>query len=227
MTNDKSDIGQLFKDSFNEYEVHEPGGEWAAIEAKLSFGNFMHFGLFNFNVYYALLITGSIAINVILGINYFSPKQNENINNIIPSDSSMFINQQDSIIDKTKFEFKDEPKDKEIKSENSVYNQKKKIIEIEKSSNQKNATVDDVIVIDNPDPKTPEPENNNIKIDSLPNQADGIILSDSISNNKELDTVIHKPETPKEIIKKTITIKPEDIIERDTVVIYKKRKKSK
>ena len=103
MTSDNSNIGQLFKDSFSEYELHEPDGEWAAIEAKLSFANFMHFGLLNFNIYYALLITGSIAINAFLGINYFSPKQNKNINNIIPSDSTIFIKSQDSLINNINF----------------------------------------------------------------------------------------------------------------------------
>ncbi len=235
MTKDKSNIGQLYKDSFSEYEVHEPGGEWAAIEAKLSFVNFMHFGLFNFNIYYALIIAGSVSLNLILGINYLSPKQNDNINNIIPSDSSLIFDTQESSSEEIKLELKDEPIEK--KRNSSQESLKIPINKIENQANPKLKIEDKQAVIhtkvntnitdekNNKGIDIPEPAINHIVNDSLPIVNNKIIGTDTLSNFEKTDSIPGNLNQPEKMKKKTITIKPPDVIERDTVIILKKRKK--
>ncbi|MCD4666088.1 MAG: hypothetical protein K8R68_12525 [Bacteroidales bacterium] len=232
MASDKSNIGQLYKDTFIGYEVHESGGEWIAIESKLSYLNFMHFGLFNFNIYYALLIAGSVVLNIILGINYFSAKQNDNMNNLIPADSTLILNKDDSSSN-------DNPTVQNIDSENVITKKQvntdlntreKQPIDKnehlkEKNTFQKNLSSDVVNVSKKSGRIKPEPENNKLVIDSLPVKSEKMTDADTITNLGMPDSVSDDLSIPEQLEKKTIIIKPQDVIERDTVIIYKKRKK--
>ena len=233
MTYEKSDIGQLYRDTFSNFEMKDSNSsEWAAIETKLSYLNFMHFGLYNFNIYYALLIAGSIALNIYLGINYFSAKQNNNMNNLIPADSSLILNKDDSLLNNNHTI-------QNIDSENIIIKKQvntdlntgaKQPIDKnehlkEKNIFQKNLSSDVVNVSEKSGRIKPEPENNKLVIDSLPVKSEKMTNVDIITNLGKPDSVSDDLSIPEQLGKKTIIIKPSDVVERDTVIIYKKRKK--
>ena len=233
MTGEKSGIGQLYRDTFSNFEMKESNSsEWAAIETKLSYLNFMHFGLYNFNIYYALLIAGSIVLNIYLGINYFSAKQNDNMNNLIPSDSTLILNKADSFLNNNhtiqNIDSEDVNTKKQVNTDLNT-GEKQPIDKnehlIKKSVSQKKFNTNVADVNSKPEKMKSEPGNYNIITDSLPEITVKGINRDSVTNVEVTDTITEDLNIPGKTEKKTIFIKPQDVIERDTVIIYKKQKR--
>lgn len=215
-------IDNIFEESFKNFKTDLPEDEWFELDMKLTRNNFFNFSFYHFNVFYAAIFLISSLFSITAGVDYFFlNKKNHkseskieintlgNTEKIIQESESSSnnntndFNNKEEITQKTElnteFTPESETKDENLYQPDDIENNKEPT-EISNLSVENN--VRDTI------------KSNTIALDSSENtKFDTILENDTLKNQKH--------------VKKVIFIKEDDVILRDTVFRYEKRKKRK
>jgi hypothetical protein len=196
--NDEQNIEKLFSKKFEKFEIKSSDEEWTRLSSKLSMSNFLRFSFATFNVYYLLALicfAGTAAITCIN--NYNLTKKIEHLEQSIET-----YQKRDSIRNLPTV-----PIDSAHLYEDAIKNTPEHKKEINTDLSIKN---------------TPESAKKDENLNQPSNMLETI---QDTTKKKEIkptqsDSVSHKMKK----VKKTVTIKKESVVVKDTIVITKQNK---
>jgi len=234
MKEENKKLGDLYKDTFKDFEEPGTGYDWNEVEKRLDKVKFYRLSFTHFNIYYSLLIITCFIASVTSAAHYFFvtvPKLNEQYSVIITDTVSVNSTIK---IKKTYNNSEAAIKGRELDNNRLLFKKEKSDSPNEQPRSQKpgdNKAAPPKNGIINADPKTNYPQNfliNDGEAEQSAGAEESTIKNDSITNVKApiplaKDSLKNKKE-PK-TIKKTVYITKQDtIFEYDTLKTKKNRK---
>ena len=221
MENKKNYIENLYSEKLGKFEYQTNNADWEALSAKLSKTNFMKFSFATFNVFYLGALLAFAGSSAYLGIA-----------NYTLSSKIQLLESKIEILSKNEEFLK-----RNISIPNTFENQNV-TLENNKAINNKKTTKIANNEIVNKNAKTNSPQNKistsqpslhtklantNEAVNTIPQQAS---VKGEITNNTidSLSTTNYEPQKIKRVLK-TIFVKQNNVVLKDTVVIKKKLKK--
>ncbi len=195
------DIGKLFSNKLKNYQVAGSEADWQKISSKLGRANFVKFSLVTFNIYYLsaiLIFAGSATYSGVK--NFALTHKVQKLEKSIEAyqKTGILPVTEESSIDTTEFVEPEAPDHIESSAIPSI--DLKQISEpLTKGRQEKKKIPSDTI-------SAP-------KVDTVITTTSKVVLSDSFKVEKRIKKV-----------KKTVYVKPDDIVKRDTVIISKPKK---
>lgn len=205
MHNEKDNIGELFSKKFEKFEVKSSDQEWLELSSKLSKSNFLKFSFITFNVYYLMALVAFAGTATFTGIRNIQLSQKvQNLEQTVKS-----------------YQKQEEVTSSPAQYSDSVMSQPATSMEEIKPSKTINAKIENR--------KKEEPaikeksdeveKNNNQPLPNSPAEVKDNSVKSAVMTS--VDTT-NKPRFRK--VKKTLVVKPNPVVVKDTVVITKRLK---